>query len=159
MQNLFSGSGPPLPETLLADLEELLTWDNNCLLTWVSLGNDCDRQNSRWFTVLLTSDGQQFGLRLEFWVPEWMTARGVDAVLPAHLSVQACTPGKEATVDLGMRRWSELEASLPKVARTSARLMNELWGPTVTDEVLLLTIEYQEEQLETPFPQLPTYGR
>jgi hypothetical protein len=62
-------------------------------------------------------------------------------------------------VDLGMRKWSEVEASLPSVARTSARLMNELWGRTDVDDVLLMSIDYQDEQLEVPFTDMPTYGR
>jgi hypothetical protein len=159
MPNLFSGVGLSLPETLLDDLEELLTWDNNCYLTWVSVSDDTDPEGARWFTVQFSSDGRDFGLRLDFWIPEWMNARGVAAVLPAHMEVAECEPGSRAVVDLGMRRWSELKASLPKVARTSARLINELWGPTESDEVLLLTIEYQDEQHPVAFPSLPGYGR
>ena len=45
---------------------------------------------------LFSSDGCSFGLRLEFWIPEWMTERAVAAVLPAHLALADCRPGKEA---------------------------------------------------------------
>lgn len=159
MKNLFSGTGRSLPETLLDDLEELLTWDNNCYLRWVWAGNDTEAEGSRWFSVALSSDGREFGLRLQFWIPDWMTERGVSAILPASLSPADFHDGRWAAVDLGMRRWSEVEASLPKVARTSARLINELWGRTESEDVLLLTIEYQDEQLETGFAEVPDYGQ
>jgi hypothetical protein len=151
MPNLFSRGARPLPETLLEDLRELLTWDNNCLLTWGHVGGETDPDGSRWFSVLFSSNGSSFGLRLEFWVPDWMTERGVGAILPAHLSVADLYPGKRAVVDLGMRSRADLEASLPKVARTCARLMNELWGPTASDDVLLMTMEYQPEVRDEPF--------
>jgi hypothetical protein len=156
MQNLFSAEGSPLPESLQEDLEELLTWDNNCYLTWVRMGG-VPSEESRWFTVKLSSDGRDFGLRLEFWIPAWMTARGVEAVLPASLALSDCVPGERAVVDLGMRKWSEVQASLPKVARTCARLINELWGLTRSEELLLMTVDYQDEQSATPFTALPTY--
>ena len=158
MQNLFSAEGTPLPETLLEDLEELLTWDNNCYLTWVRMGSGAPSDDSRWFTVKLGSDGRDFGLRLEFWIPAWMNARGVEAVLPASLALTECVPGQRASVELGMRKWSEVHASLPRVARTCARLINELWGLTSSEELLLMTVDYQDEQLATPFTALPTYG-
>jgi hypothetical protein len=157
MRNPPTVSPRSLPETLLSDLQELLTWENNCLLTWVSIRSEADPTGLRWFTVKYSSDGREFGLRLEFWVPEWMNARAVAAILPAHLAVADCDPGKQAAVDLGMGAWSALQASLPRVARTCARLINELWGRTEAEQVLLLTIEQQEEQLETPFTELPTY--
>ena len=159
MQGSLFGSNPSLPEALQNDLEELLTWDNNCYLTWVRVDDGTVAEGSQPFTMQLTSDGREFGLRLEFWIPEWMNERGVSAILPASLSVAECRPGKSAAVEFGMRRWSEVETSLPRVARTCARLMNELWGRTDTDDVLLVTIDYQEEQLETPFTDLPSYGR
>ena len=157
MRTLFSELERPLPQALLDDLTELLTWDNNAFLTWVR--TDDDIGGNRWFTVSLSSDGRQFGLRLEFWIPEWMTARGVTAILPAHLQLAECRLGTQATVDLGMRPWADVKASLPRVARTAARLMNELWGLTETDAVLLLAMEYQDELLETPFTQIPGYGK
>ncbi len=158
MQKLFSTAGGSLPETLLEDLEELLTWDNNCYLTWVRMEGGASSDESRWFTVKLSGDGHQFGLRLEFWIPGWMTARGVEAVLPASLAVSECVSGQRAGVDLGMRKWSEVKASLPRVARTCARLINELWGRTGSEELLLMTVDYQEGLLEAPFTELPTYG-
>ncbi|HWO88316.1 MAG TPA: hypothetical protein VNL98_04110 [Gemmatimonadales bacterium] len=159
MQALSFEGSRPLPETLLDDLRELLTWDNNCLLTWSGMGTETDPEGARWFTVKLSSDGERFALRLEFWIPEWMSERGVAAILPAHLQVEACRPGEWAAVDLGLRTWSELEASLPRVARTCARLINELWGPTEGEDVLLLTIDYQDEQLPLPFSELPGFRR
>ena len=159
MQNLFSGIADSLPQMLQSDLEELLTWDNNCYLTWMRVDSDAAGDAARPFTVKLSSDGRKFGLRAEFWIPEWMTERGVAAILPASLQVADCDPGQRAAVDFGMRKWSEVEASLPKVSRTCARLANELWGRTDVDDVLLMTIDYQDEQLETPFTDLPGYGR
>jgi hypothetical protein len=159
MQNLFASLDRPLPETLLEDLEELLSWDNNCFLTWVSVGDDTEAEGARWFTVRFSSDGRDFGLRLEFWIPQWMTARGVAAVLPASLPVAECKPGQQAAVDVGMERLSRVRANLPRLARTCARLINELWGRTESDGILLLAMEYQEQQLEMPFADLPTYGR
>lgn len=152
MPNLFSRGAKALPEVLLEDLRELLTWDNNCLLTWSNAGDDGDADGSRWFSVLFSSDGRQFGLRLEFWIPAWMDERGVAAVLPASLSNSEVVDGKRAAVDLGMKPRNEVEAGLPKAARTCARMMNELWGPTVSDDVLLLTMEYQPDLLDPPFP-------
>jgi len=152
MPNLFSRASRPLPDTLLDDLTELLTWDNNCLLTWGHLGDDNEPDGTRWFSVLYSSDGRSYGLRLEFWIPEWMNERAVAAVLPASLSAGETVPGKRAAVDLGMRPRAEVAASLPKVARTCARLMNELWGLTASDDVLLVAMEYQEELLDAPFP-------
>lgn len=149
----------PLPEVLLGDLRELLTWDNNCFLTWVQAPSDVEGEPQRWFTVRLGSDGQKFGLRLEFWIPAWMSQRGVAAILPAHLEPSTFEPGRLAAVDLGLQPWPELERSLPKVSRTCARLMNELWGPATAREVLLLTLEYQDEQLEAPFTAIPGYGK
>lgn len=149
----------PLPEVLLGDLRELLTWDNNCFLTWVQAPGDAEGEPQRWFMVRLGSDGRQFGFRLEFWIPGWMPQRGVEAILPAHLETAVFEPGKLAAVDLGLRPWTELERSLPRVSRTCARLMNELWGPTTARDVLLLTLEYQEEQLEAPFTEIPGHGK
>ena len=149
----------PLPEVLLADLRELVTWDNNCFLTWVQAPGDAESEPQRWFTVRLGSDGHQFGLRLEVWIPGWMPQRGVEAILPAHLEPAEFIPGKLAAVDLGLQPWPELQRSLPRTARTCARLMNELWEPTTAREVLLLTLEYQDEQLEAPFTEIPGYGK
>ena len=69
-------------------------------------------------------------LRAEFWIPEWMNARGVAAILPAHLVVADCEPGRYAVVELGTHPESEWEKQLPRLARTCARLLNELWGRT-----------------------------
>jgi hypothetical protein len=159
MQKLFADTDVPLPATLQDDLEELLTWDNNCFLSWVSVSTEQDPDGTRWFRVKLSSDGSCVWLRLEFWIPEWMTERGAAAILPAHLSLDGCRPGVEAAVDLPPLRWSELRGTLPRVARTCARLINELWGRTDTEDVLLLTIDYQEHRLETPFSSLPGYGQ
>lgn len=148
----------PLPAVLLEDLRELLTWDNNCYLTWVRLTGEAETESQHWFTIQFGSDGRRFGLRLEFWIPDWMDQRGVEAILPAHLAVAAIETGRWAAVDLGRASWSGVIAGLPKVARTCARLMNELWGPTTALNVLLLTLEYQDEQLETPFSGVPGYG-
>jgi hypothetical protein len=149
--HLFSSLDRPLPEALQDDLEALCAWDNNCYLTWVSVGSDADPDGSRWFTVKLTGDGRSFELRLEFWIPAWMGDRGLAAILPASVPVSGCRTGVSAAVDLGPRSRAELRTGLPRVARTCARLMNELWGPTRTDDVLLLTMEYQEERLPEPF--------
>jgi hypothetical protein len=56
-----------------------------------------------------------------------------------------------------MRPWAELEASVPRVARTCARLMNELWGPTTGEDVMLVGIDYLEPALPTPFHEVPGY--
>jgi len=158
MPHLFSSLERPLPEVLEDDLRELLTWDNNCFLTWSSVSSESDPEGSRWFTVKLSSDGSRFGFRLEFWIPDWMEERGVAAVLPASLAVAECRQGNFAAVDLGRKRRSELLASVPRVARTCARLINELWGPTLADGILLLAIDYQRDLLETPFPELPGFS-
>lgn len=158
MPHLFSALERPLPEVLEDDLRELLTWDNNCFLTWSSVCSETDPDGSRWFSVKLSSDGRRFSFRLEFWIPEWMGERGVAAILPASVPVAGCRDGISAGVDLEPRRRSELVSSVPKMARTCARLINELWGPTQADGILLLVIDYQHERLDTPFPQLPTYG-
>ncbi len=150
-------TGRPLPEVLLEDLRELLSWDNNCYLTWVRLSGDAEAESQHWFTVKFGSDGRRFGLRLEFCIPDWMDQRGVEAILPAHLPVTAIERGRWAAVDLGRTSWSGATGSLPKVARTCARLMNELWGSTTALNVLLLTLEYQDERLETPFTEMPGY--
>jgi hypothetical protein len=152
IQSLFADDERPLPDRLSADLEELLTWDNNCFLTWVRVGPETDPQAPPWFTVRITGLGRAFRVRLEFALPPRMTERGVAAILPAHLSVAECQPGKEAAVEWATCRWSELRASLPRLARTCARLMNELWGRTETDAVLLLRMDYQDVRSETPFP-------
>lgn len=149
----------PLPEVLLGDLRELLTWDNNCFLTWVQSPRDAEGEPQRWFTVRLGSDGRRFGLQLEFWTPGWMSRRGVEAILPAHLEVPDHETGKPAMVALGLQSWADLERSLPRVSHTCARLMNELWGVTTSQDVLLLTLEYQAEQLEAPFTEIPGYGK
>ena len=159
MQHLFSSLERPLPQVLEDDLRELLTWDNNCFLTWCSVSSENDPDGSRWFTVKLTSDGFRFGFSLEFWIPEWMSERGVSAILPASVSVAECRTGISAAVDLGLRRRSELLESVARLASTCARLINELWGPTLADGILLLAIDYQRDRLETPFPQLPAYTR
>lgn len=158
MAHLFSSFERPLPQVLEDDLRELLTWDNNCFLSWSSVSSESDPDGSRWFTVKLSSDGSRFGFRLEFWIPEWMDERGVAAILPASLTAAECRQGNFAAVDLGMRRRSELLASVPRVARTCARMINELWGLTLADGILLLAIDYQRDRLETPFPQLATYS-
>ena len=158
--HLFSSLDRPLPDALQEDLESLCGWDNNSYLTWVSIGSEAEPplraslaapDASRWFTVKLNGDGQRYGLRLEFWIPAWMTERGVAAILPASLPVAGCRTGVSATVDLGLRTATELQAGLPRAARTCARLINELWGPTQTEGLLLLTMEYQEERLPEPF--------
>lgn len=154
MQNLFSSLDRPLPALLKEDLEELLTWENNCYLTWVQLDDD-DPESWRKFNVRLWSDGRRFCLTLDFGVPEWMDARGVEAILPAHLSVTEMEPGRRAVVDLGLKSWLELKASVPRVARTCARLMNELWGPTIGENFMLVGIDYLEPQLPTPFGEIP----
>jgi hypothetical protein len=158
MPNLISRKRRPLPDVLLEDLNELVTWDNNCYLSWTKADPE-GKMAPRWFKVRFGSDTLLFGLTLEFWVPAWMDARGVRAILPAHLEVLECEPGRSATVALGMGKWSEVQSSLPRVARTCARLVNELWGPTESDGVLLAEIDYQPETLPTPFPELRTYGR
>ncbi|HEU4753986.1 MAG TPA: hypothetical protein VFU47_12830 [Armatimonadota bacterium] len=157
MQGTFGFGEQSLPGQLQSDLEELLTWDNNCALTWSSLEGETDE--THWFRAELRSNGREFGLRLKFWIPEWMGERGVAAILPAHLQVEECAPGRHAAVSVGMGKWSALETSVPKVARTCARLINELWGSTDGDDVLLVSLDYLEEQLETPFQKLPTYGK
>ena len=43
------------------------------------------------------------------------------------------------------------------VARTTARLMNELWGPTQGDDVMLVGIDYLESLLPIPFAEVPGY--
>jgi hypothetical protein len=159
MPSLSDGTPRPLPEALLADLRELLTWDNNCFLTWISVDPDPQTEDSRWFTVRLSADGTQFRVLLEFWIPTWMTSRGVAAILPAHLEVHDCREGVKASVELGLRRWSEIRGGLPKVARTCARLMNELWGRTDGEDILLLAMEHEAELLPTPFSELPAYER
>jgi hypothetical protein len=158
MRSLFTGLDRPLPETLRDDLEDLLTWDNNAVLTWVRL-DEGEQGDWRKFTVRLRSDGHAFGLMLDFGIPDWMNERGVSAILPAHLAVWECERGKRASVDLGLRRWSELRTSLPRAARTCARLMNELWGVTGTQDVLLTGIDYDEVVLPTPYPELRNYGK
>jgi hypothetical protein len=158
MQSLFAALERPLPETLLDDLQELVTWDNNAYLTWVGLSTEEDPDGSRWFSAKFSSDGETFGLRLEFWIPEWMTERALAAILPAHLGVDGFTRGVEGAVEVSRGRWPEVRAGLPRVARTCARLINELWGRTDSDGVLLLTIDYQEERLEIPFTELPGFG-
>src|SRR5688500_1470249 len=115
MQHLFSEHERPLPQLLQSDLEELLTWENNCYLTWVQL-DDEEPGSWRKFNVRLWSDGRRFGMALDFGVPEWMDSRGVEAILPAHLSVTSMERGRRAVVELGMKPWRELEESLPKVA-------------------------------------------
>lgn len=154
MQHLFSSFERPLPDVLEDDLQELLNWDNNCFLTWSSVVSENDPDGSRWFSVKLNSDGRQFCLSLEFWIPGWMGERAVAAILPASVEVSDCRDGISATVNLAPRQRSELATSIPRVARTCARLINELWGPTQADGILLLTIEYQHERLDTPFPEL-----
>jgi hypothetical protein len=151
MPNLFTRGSRPLPDTLFEDLQELLTWDNNCLLTWGHVGGEAEPDGSRWFSVLFSRSARGFNLRLEFWVPEWMAERGLEAILPAHLKVTDIVTGKRAAVDLGSRSREEWEASLPKVARTCARLLNELWGVTASDDVLLMGMEYQQELAAEPF--------
>jgi hypothetical protein len=158
MPSQSGGNSKPLPDTLLEDLRELLTWDSNCFLTWMSVQPDPATEDSRWFIVRLSSDGHRFGLLLEFWIPAWMNERGVQAILPAHLTVTDCRDGVKVSVDLGLHRWSELKAMLPKVARTSARLINELWGRTDAEGVLLLAMEQDENPLNLSFSQLPSYG-
>jgi hypothetical protein len=157
MPHLFSALERPLPEVLEDDLQELLVWDNNCFLTWSSVSSEGDPDGSRWFTVRLNSDGSRFGFSLEFWIPAWMSERGVAAILPASVAVAGCREGISATVELGLRRRSELVTSVPRLSRTCARLLNELWGPTQADGILLLVLDYQPELLDTPFSQLPTY--
>jgi hypothetical protein len=158
MRSLFSGLERPLPETLQDDLEDLLTWDNNAVLTWVSLDEE---EDGAWrkFSVKMYCDGRLFGLALDFGIPEWMNARGVGAIVPASLRVGEVESGKRASIDLGPRKWSELRVGLPRVSRTCARLMNELWGPTHTEDVLLTGIDYAEELLPTPYPELRSYGK
>lgn len=156
MQNLFAGLDRPLPAILQEDLEELLTWENNCYLTWVQLDDD-DPGTWRKFNVRLWSDGHRFALTLDFGVPEWMDARGVEAILPAHLPVSEMERGRRAVVELGLKPWPELRSGLPKVARMCARLMNELWGPTKGEDVMLVGIDYLEPQSPTPFPDVPGY--
>lgn len=157
MQNLFSELEKPLPETLLEDLADLLNRDNNCYLTWVDVDSAREASGTHWFTVEFSSDGYAFGLRLKFWIPGWMHERGVRAILPAHLAVSDCRAGREATVALPMTKRSELLADLPRIARTCARLINELWGPTGSDRILLRALDYQATRLDTPFPELPGY--
>lgn len=153
MQNLFSGIERPLPDLLQEDLGELLTWENNCYLTWVRL-DDEEPDSWRRFTVRLWSDGRRFGFTLDFGIPAWMNARGVEAILPAHLQVSEISDGLRAEVELGLMGWRDLKISLPRVARTCARLMNELWGSTTGEDVMLVGIDYQEPLLPTPFPEI-----
>jgi hypothetical protein len=157
MQNLFSGMERPLPELLQDDLKELLTWENNCVLTWVRL-DDEELDSWRRFSVQLWSDGRLFALALDFGIPAWMTQRGVEAVLPAHLAVSEIEPGARAAVNLGLRKWSQVRTDLPRTARTCARLINELWGATRGEDLMLVGIDYLEYQLSTPFSLLPGYG-
>lgn len=158
MANLISPQSRPLPETLLEDLQKLTARDNNSFLTWCRLGAEPAGGEAPWFTVDYHSDGRRFGLRLAFWIPAWMNARGVAAILPARLLVTECDPGHQAEVDLGLERRSALLARLPAVARTCARLINELWGPTESEAVLLRVLDYAVEALPTPFPELEAYG-
>lgn len=153
MPNLFSSLERPLPDVLREDLEELLTWENNCYLTWVQL-DDEEPGSWRRLTVRLWSDGRRFCLTLDLGIPAWMDARAVEAILPAHLSVTSMEKGR-ALVDLGLKPWSELKSGLPRAARTCARLMNELWGPTTAENVMLVGIDYLDAQLPTPFAQVP----
>jgi len=157
MQHLFTDLERPLPDSLAENLAELLQWDNNCFLTWVSVPCEADPDGSRWFTVRLSSDGKGFGFQLEFWIPNWMSERGIAAVLPARLGVQSCEAGVRAAVELRKGRWSELKLSVPQVARTCARLINELWGPTESADLLLVAMEFQDERLPTKFSELPVY--
>lgn len=157
MQHLFSGMERSLPQLLQADLEELATWDNNCYLTWVQL-DDEEAGSWRKFTVRLWSDGRQFGLALDFGVPEWMDLRAAEAILPAHLSVTSMDRGRRAVVETGLKQWPRLKESLPKTARTCARLINELWGPTEGDDVMLVGIDYLETVLPVSFAEIPGHS-
>lgn len=147
-------AGHPLPQLLLGDLEELASWDNNAYLTWERNEPLEQFQGIPWFRVFFSGDGTQFGLRLEFAIPIWMNARGVSAILPARLELTACTPGELAVVDYGLHPPGALLAALPGVARTCARLLNELWGPTDVTDIFLPTMEYQAVLHPTPFPSL-----
>jgi hypothetical protein len=151
MSHLFSSLERPLPDALQDDLESLFTWDNNSYLTWTSLSTESGPEGARWFTVKLTGDGRRFGFRLEFWIPGWMGERALAAILPASVPVAGCRTGVAGVVDLGKHGAAELRASVPRVARTCARLINELWGPTQTDGILLSVVDYQQERLETSF--------
>ena len=151
MPHLFSQIERPLPDVLAEDLRELLTWDNNCYLTWSRIDTDGDPAGGRWFTVRFSSDGRLYQFRLEFWIPRWMDERGVAAIVPASRSVAACEEGRWAAVELDWQARSQASASVPRVARTCARLINELWGPTQTAELLLTAMEYQNRLQERPF--------
>lgn len=154
MQNLLSPLEQPLPDTLRKDLEALARRDNNSYLQWVQ-HPEADSGVTPWFEVRLTGEEDgHYALRLTFWIPGWMDERGVSAILPASRSLADCRRGEWAAVELGSRRFPELSASLPRVARTCARLINELWGPTGSDGIQLEEMAYQEDLAPQPFPEL-----
>jgi len=157
----FPGAGDTLPDVLQQDVRELVDWDNNAQLTWTPMdaptGDPVDATEERWFRVRFSSTGRSFGLRLEFTLPAAAAERYLRAVLPAHLDVTECVPGRRAAVELGYRKLSELRAMLPRTARTCARLLAEFWGVTDPEEVLLHGPEYQDVLLDTSFPHLPAY--
>ena len=151
MQHLFTPLERPLPEALQEDLEALLSRDNNSYVTWID-NPDVAPEVARWFTVKLTGDAARYNLTLEFWIPLWMDERGVAAILPASQSVLECRQGVRAAVDLGSFAFAELASRLPRWSRTCARLINELWGVSSTEDVHLHAIDYQDGLQPVPFP-------
>ena len=127
MQARLFDPDQPLPELLRGDLAALLSSEGDGSVTWTRRDEE---PAERSFTLRAFRSEESVSLRAEFWIPEWMNARGVAAILPAHLVVADCEPGRYAVVELGTLPESEWAEQLPRLARTCARLLNELWGRT-----------------------------
>lgn len=152
MPHLFSPLERPLPDTLRQDLQTLLLRDNHSYLLWVR-ETQTSAESAPWFKVIFRGEEGHYSLRLEFAIPGWMDRRGVAAILPASRSVADCRRGEWAAVNLDEAPFRDLFQRLPRVARTCARLMNELWGPTETHDMRLEELAYLDQLSPTPFPK------
>ena len=135
---------PSLPDRLAEDLAELFASERASFLTWQDRRDESERP--RWFRARVSptgADGAPWQLAFHFWVPAWMRERGVRAILPARLQVDACEPGAWALTHIAAGSFADLQQALPPAARTAARLIQELWGATGPDEVWLREIADQ----------------
>lgn len=135
MQARLFDPDQPLPNRLREDIAVLLAAEGGGVRTWVRAETG-EASGERYFTLRKTCNAGRAALRLEFWIPDWMSARGAAAILPAHLAVEECLPGERAVVPLGERPEAEWQPEAPRLGRTCARLMNELWGRTDAPEVV-----------------------
>jgi len=138
MRNLFSEMDRPLPQAVEAALLAHLKGEDPVELTWRPIATPANAAAEPFFTIRVEADdARRRRASYRFWAPDRLSRRGLEALLPARLSLTAHEPGVAAAAEETFPSLKELRDRIGPLAGMIARLMNTLWGVTETREVFL----------------------